>query len=342
MVKKIPDKDLFAESTMTFGEHLEELRGALARSLFGLAIGFIVSLLIADKAVQWIETPLRKALEEHYQKVALERLDTQYDGNVPAQAQNWVADQSLTPDTVHIDSSALRKLVSDFTTGSGEYQKSTNKSTDKTNTTSKLLELQIWRPVHVSIQTLNAHEAFMIWLKAALAVGLVLSSPWVFFQIWNFVAAGLYPQEKNYVYLFMPMSLGLFFCGAALAFFFVFEPVLNFLFGFNRQMNIDTQPRISEWISFVLFLPLGFGISFQLPLVMLMLERIGVFTVQSYLTSWRIAVLIIFVLAMFLTPADPISMLLMALPLTVLFFGGIALCKWLPKGSSSIGPGIEP
>ena len=92
----------------------------------------------------------------------------------------------------------------------------------------------------------------------------------------------------------------------------------------------------------MLFLPLGFGISFQLPLVMLLLERIGVFTIQTYLSSWRIAVLIIFVLAMFLTPADPVSMLLMALPLTMLFFGGIGLCKWLPKRSSPIGPGIEP
>ena len=73
-------------------------------------------------------------------------------------------------------------------------------------------------------------------------------------------------MRKTTFYLYMPMSLGLFFCGAALAFFFVFEPVLNFLFGFNRQMNIDTQPRISEWISFVLFLPLGFGISFPTPL----------------------------------------------------------------------------
>jgi len=102
------------------------------------------------------------------------------------------------------------------------------------------------------------------------------------------------------------------------------------------------QPRISEWISFVLLLPLGFGISFQLPLVMLMLERIGVFTIESYLSSWRIAVLIIFVIAMFLTPADPISMLLMAVPLTVLFFGGVALCRWLPRGSSPIGRGVEP
>ena len=107
-------------------------------------------------------------------------------------------------------------------------------------------------------------------------------------------------------------------------------------------MQIDPDPRISEWMSFVLFLPLGFGISFQLPLVMLLLDRIGVMSVAVYLEKWRIAVLVIFVVAMVLTPADPISMLLMACPLTFLYFGGVALCKWLPKRQSPFGEGYDP
>jgi len=77
-------------------------------------------------------------------------------------------------------------------------------------------------------------------------------------------------------------------------------------------------------------LPLGFGISFQLPLVMLFLERIGIFSVETYLQKWRIAVLVISVLSMFLTPADPGSMLLMGVPLVVLYFGGILLCRTMP------------
>ncbi len=137
----------------------------------------------------------------------------------------------------------------------------------------------------------------MIWIKAALVVGAIVSSPWVFLQIWNFVAAGLYPHEKNYVHIYLPFSLGLFLAGAALAFFFVFDPVLKWLFSFNKWMNIDPDPRISEWMSFVLMLPLGFGISFQLPLVMLLLERIGVMSVGSYLSKWRISILVIFVVS---------------------------------------------
>jgi sec-independent protein translocase protein TatC len=171
-------------------------------------------------------------------------------------------------------------------------------------------------------------------MKAALVTGVMLASPWIFLQIWNFVAAGLYPHEKNYVYLYLPFSMLLFLSGAALAFFFVFEPVLQFLFTFNDSMNIGIDARISEWLSFVLILPLGFGISFQLPLVMLFLNRIGVLSIGVYTAKWRIAVLVIIILSAILTPADPISLLLMACPLTVLYFLGIGLCKWMPSHKS--------
>jgi len=118
--------------------------------------------------------------------------------------------------------------------------------------------------------------------------------------------------------------------------------VLNFLFTFNRGMNIDPDPRISEWLSFVLFLPLGFGIAYQLPLVMLFLHRIGIFSINAYLKKWRIAILIIFVASMLLTPADPVSMLMMAMPMTALYFLGIALCKWMPRNKSPFSEAYEP
>jgi sec-independent protein translocase protein TatC len=204
------------------------------------------------------------------------------------------------------------------------------------------VEMRTWKKIVVRTIALNAQEVFMIWMKAALVTGAVIASPWIFYQIWVFVAAGLYPHEKNYVYLYLPISIGLFLAGAALAFFFVFEPVLNFLFSFNKWMNIDPDPRIGEWLGFVLMLPLGFGVSFQLPLVMLFINRIGLVSTQMYIEKWRIAVLAIFVISMILTPADPISMLLMAVPLTILYFGGIGMCMWMPRGRKLFDEGYEP
>ena len=83
------------------------------------------------------------------------------------------------------------------------------------------------------------------------------------------MAAGLYPHERRYVHRYLPFSVALFLVGAALAFFVVFQPVLHFLLMFNRSQGIIPEPRINEWLSFVMILPIGFGIGFQLPLVML-------------------------------------------------------------------------
>ena len=209
--------------------------------------------------------------------------------------------------------------------------------------TVRFLVLTNWKPVNVSIQSLSAEEPFMIWLKASLLISLVLASPWIFYQIWNFVAAGLYPHEKQYVHIYLPLSLGLFFGGAALAFLFVFDPVLDFLFSFNAMMNIDPDPRIGEWLGFVLLMPIGFGVSFQLPLVMLFLNRIGLVEVATYIEHWRVAVLVIFIVAMILTPSpDPYSMLLMAIPLCGLYVLGLGLCKWAPQGRGLFSHVYEP
>jgi sec-independent protein translocase protein TatC len=203
----------------------------------------------------------------------------------------------------------------------------------------------LWRPIEkdprIRATALGAPEAFVIFVKAALLVGVLVASPGIFWSIWSFVGSGLYFHERRFVYVFGPFSLVLFFLGAALVFAFVFRFVLQFLFAFNEWLGIGIDPRITEWLGFVLILPLGFGIAFQLPLVMLFLERIGIFDVKAYLSKWRIAVLVIAVLSMLLTPADPGSMLLMFVPLTALYFGGILLCRFMPRSRSPYDEEVE-
>jgi sec-independent protein translocase protein TatC len=177
-------------------------------------------------------------------------------------------------------------------------------------------------------------EPFAIYIRAALLAGFVFASPFIFYFIWQFIAAGLYRHEQSYVYTYLPISIGLFIGGAALAFFYAFEPLLNFMFWYYERTETQPDLRLSEWISFVLLMPLGFGVSFQLPLMMLLLERIGVFTVETYWSKWRAAVVVIAVIAMLLTPSpDPYSMLLMGVPLVLLYFGGIWLCQYMPGRS---------
>ncbi len=345
-------KDLFKETTMTFGEHLEELRTCLFKALIGLVVGFVIGLFIAKYVVQFIQLPLEQALTSYRERQTISRLEQlQADGALPpgdlAQYADLVKKDHLLAKEYYVDPAELRHIQPEQPKpADNRTDNRTNDSVDDGAVTAppevhlirkdNLVPMTLWYPVRedVKVTSLNAHEAFVIWIKAALVAGVLIASPYIFYQIWSFVAAGLYPHEKHYVHVFLPFSLGLFLAGASVAFFLVFKPVLQFLLTFNEVLGIDPDLRISEWLSFVLILPLGFGISFQLPLVMLFLERIGIFDVQAYLSKWRVAILVIFVLAMFLTPADPTSMILMAIPLTVLYFGGILLCKYMPRKQS--------
>ena len=181
--------------------------------------------------------------------------------------------------------------------------------------------------------TLNVQEAFMTYLKVALIGGVVLTSPWIFYQVWLFVAAGLYPHEQRYVYVFLPFSLVLFIGGITFCFFLVFPFVLTFLLGFNDWLGVTPQIRLSEWISFAVLLPLLFGISFQLPLVMLFLDKLSLFNAETYRNKRRVAILVISILSMMLTPADPASMLMMMFPLILLYELGIWLCRYMASRS---------
>ncbi len=180
-----------------------------------------------------------------------------------------------------------------------------------------------------------------MFVKVALVLGFLVASPFIFFFVWEFVAAGLYPHEKGFVYTFLPFSLGLFLGGALFAYFVVLNYVLDWLFWFNEITSIAPEPRMNEWLGFVLVLPVGFGLSFQLPLVMFFLERIGVMTISGYILKWRLAVLVILVISMLLTPADPTSMILMAVPLIALYFGGILLCRLMPRRTTPFGETVD-
>lgn len=192
------------------------------------------------------------------------------------------------------------------------------------------------------LSTFKVEESFMIWVKAGLIVGAVISSPMVLYHIWTFVAAGLYSHERRYVYVYLPLSVTLFIAGVVLAFFIVLHYVLSFLLTFNSSMDVAVEPRLTYYVNFVLLLPLGFGIAFQLPLVMLFLQRIGLFETEQYISSWRLAVLVIFFLSMVLTPADVTSMVALALPLMVLYFLGIAMCKFIPRGRGLGSAAYDP
>jgi sec-independent protein translocase protein TatC len=384
------DEDLFKDSTMTFGEHLEELRGALFRAVIGLTLAVGVGLYFGDSVVGLIQYPLKKALVKYYQQnsadkalaaglitdgdqfkqelqannqvsiVVEEAPRTGNNNTVKANPGNLAREQMLRflleqqvdkrglytpesfpelPEDLQATAKNYKELTPEEMTAFHQalLKRTFSPPANADGTSVRQSHLQYFNVEDyepLKVKSMSTTEPFMIYLKASFLFGLVVSSPWIFYQLWMFVGAGLYPHEKKYVTSFLPMSLLLFLLGASTAFFLVFAPVLEYLLSFNKWLGIDPEPRINEWLGFAIMLPLAFGISFQLPLVMLFLERIGIFTVNTYLAKWRISVLVIAIMSAVLSPGgDPWSMLIMTTSLVVLFFGGVALCKIWPKPS---------
>jgi len=337
------DDDLFQSSTMTFGEHLEELRTCLIRAAAGLAVTVLLGFFVARPVVHLIEEPLRHALGDYYSKRAIETAadwQARTTGGPPLpysqpEIRDAVERHGMTFELREVHPDRLAAAIAGGTTTAAVSGTSGTTVFD----TDALVPVLLWQPLsrdpRVSITTLSAQEAFAIYVKAAILVGVVLASPWIFYQLWTFVAAGLYVHERKWVWTFLPISIALFLAGACIAFFFVFDFVLDYLLQFNAWLGLDPDPRISEWLGFVLIMPIGFGIGFQLPLVMLFLERIGVFDVAAYTSQWRTAVLVIVIVSAILTPADPYSLLFLAVPLCLLYFGGVALCRWFAAGDQA-------
>ncbi len=345
---------------MSFGEHLEELRSCLIKALLWVVVGTCVGLFFGEYVVNLIKLPLQDSLGEYYIENALLKFEefskSQQERNQPvhydeSQIASLVEDGYIFEVITIYPPAVLGNLQAQYpdtfpppaTSGESPRQPSGEAADGQAKpklTGVDLVPLFTWRRVEddprVAIKSLASQEAFMIWLKAGVVAGIILTSPMIFYHMWSFIAAGLYPHEKRYVNIFLPFSVVLFLTGAAFCFFVVLPYVLNFLFSYNRSLGIDPDPRINEWLSFALFLPVGFGLSFQLPLVMLFLHRVGIFSVEVYLQKWRIAVLVIAVISMVLTPADPMSMMMMAGPLIGLYFLGIAICRWMPSAKGPL------
>jgi len=185
------------------------------------------------------------------------------------------------------------------------------------------------------LMALNLTETFMVYFKISLICGFVLASPWVFYQIWSFVAAGLYPHEKRYVNVYLPFSVGLFLIGVVVCELFVIPRAIEALLWFNEWLGLEPELRLSEWLGFAIFMPLVFGLSFQTPLVMLFLDRMNILSVDTYRRTRKIAYFILCVFASIVTPSfDAFSVILLWLPMCLLYELGIWLCRWMPRRPS--------
>jgi sec-independent protein translocase protein TatC len=312
-------------ATMSFGEHIEELRVRLILALLGLFFGVIVVFIppldIGWRVMKKMEEPAKVALGEFYR--------AEYD----KKAKKAEDDKSVSPKLQAVVDAGmfvteLKKIAPKLELPESETLEGKTLTLPLQFFASGLIKAVEGSTVQIdqSLVSLAPLETLTIFFMVCLVSGLVLASPWVFYQIWAFVAAGLYRHERGYVKKYLPFSLGLFLSGVFLCFFFVLPITLSFLLQFNVWLGVAPTLRLSEWMGFATILPLIFGLAFQTPLVMLFLERISVFTVADFRAKRKMAILVITIAAAVLTPGqDPFSMLLLAVPMILLYELGILL-----------------
>ena len=209
--RKQYDEDLFADSTMTFGEHLEELRMRLWKAILGLMAGIIIGMFLGGQVVNLIQRPLTNALSNYYQReteAKIAALTGQNGDNAKNEKEILEAAKSrgMIADDVYVDPrELLAQLDTDYPQHLQNIQLPKKSAPGQAD---GLVHVFLWRKSaddpRVHLKSFSVWEGFGIYVKAAILVGLLLASPWIFYQIWIFVAAGLYPHEKKYVHFYLP------------------------------------------------------------------------------------------------------------------------------------------
>jgi len=230
---------------MSFLEHLEELRSRIIRSLLGVAVAFVVSIIFTDKLWEFVTAPARAALTAlHY-----------------------------TPTLVQI----------------------------------------------------TPMEAFnVIWVKLPILCAVFLSSPWILYQVWAFIAPGLYRRERRWAAPFVICSAGLFISGGLFAYFVAFRFGLTFLLGIGRGNYVTPMVSITEYFDLFVNVTLGVGLVFELPVIIFFLTLLRIVSPSFLINHSRYAILVIFIIAAIVTPTpDVFNLMLFAAPMCLLFYVGI-------------------
>lgn len=176
-------------------------------------------------------------------------------------------------------------------------------------------------------------EAFVAYMKVSLVAGLFLASPVVLYQVWQFVAPGLYVHERRYALPFVFFSSFFFIAGGIFCFTEMFPWGFRYFLSFSNDY-IEAMPKMSEYISFSLQFLLVFGLIFQLPVVMYFLAKIGLASGAFLTQNRKYAILVIFVVAAVLTPPDVISQFMLAIPLLLLYELSVIITKAVDRNRS--------
>ena len=319
---------------MSFLEHLDELRSRLIRSIVFVFLAATVAWAFSDRIYNFLARPVQRALSEAQQqrRVPIEGLNGQLSDGVRSAHSNpatncvslFLRRQQLGPASIPAGTSVIARVDKDAQGNLGLFTdeplvagnevvpkdvrlplispKATTKGTDPND---KLIVTTV-------------PESFALYVRVSLYTAIAISVPFLLWQIWAFVAPGLFPHERKYVTPFVTLSSIFFVLGAATAYYVIFPAAAKYLLGLGSDFRLLL--KADDYFDFIILLMLGMGLVSQMPAITYVLARIGVVTARWMVKVWRFAVIAILVIAAVLSPTGDIpNMLLFAMPMFVLY-----------------------
>jgi sec-independent protein translocase protein TatC len=326
---------------MSFLDHLDELRQRLIYSVFSIAIAFSVCFALSGYIFDFLAVPvvkqLRKAKREQQAKYGQPNINDLKDGETAQ--YTFVQDTSVNgvkiPNgaTVRVKKItkdnqpqlalelpwAIGKTIVPADTPVSSIMKEGEKSLYFDDENSKLV-------------LRGVTSSFMIYMEVALYAGIAFAIPFLLYQIWAFIAPGLYKHEKRYVTPLIAMGTVFFTLGATFAYKVAFPAACDYLLGLAVEGGFQTLLDAEDYLNLIIMIMLGSGIVFQIPTLSYLLSRIGLLTPGMMWKSWRYAIVIIAIISAVLTPtADAINMTIFAAPMVALYFLSIGIVWFFGK-----------
>ena len=312
--------------------HLAELRKRLSLSVASLLVAFVIAFTFHNIILTWITTPLNNALTEVGRIVNAQEKGTWHTSSADDNKSSTIT--VVKPSTAQ-ESSAL-KLENSLREASkvadeklAQLLKEATQAAHELRETLKGIQTNVDKNTFGGkITTHQVGGAFFVALKVSFFAGILGALPFILYQLWLFIAPGLYENEKQMVYPFVIGGAIMFFIGVLFAYYVVTPFGFQFLITFGSFLYTPLI-NIEDYVGFFTKILAGFGLAFELPVVAYTLGKIGMITDKSLKDFFKYAVVIIFILAALLTPPDVLTQLLMAAPLIILYGVSIIILKYV-------------
>lgn len=317
--QELPEFEEEGGPVKSFLDHLEDLRWVLIKSCAAVAIGVLLCLIAGDKIVGILKWPLKQANKIHFKssqsvtfKFGTNRLGTfTVDTNVPGATLLTGGNARTTIEVVPVQVGTNTLLA---------LQVSTNQINEATSDDRLILS------------NFSPTDGFFVAFQVALYGGILLASPFIFFQLAQFIFPALKMNEKKYIGRGLAVGLGLFLSGAAFCYFFLLPMALNASVSYSNWLGFDANNwRADEYITFVCKFILGMGLGFEMPVVILILVRLGIVTANQLAAFRRYMIVINLILGAVLTTPEVITQIMMALPLQILYEISILIARYMER-----------